>query len=300
MEQLIQKYKKLNSVGRIIAITSIVYILTQLWNIFLFLFEIHGYRWQDFLALPAGIQEFISHPWTLLSYMFVHADFSNNPFHLIFNMIWLYWFGQFFLRYHSGRQFLSLYITAGLFAGLFFLLCYNIFPSFSTDKYHTIVVGASGAIFALIVAVAIRQPNEILTFNLFLSRFNLKMKWIALAVLIISSMGENNIGGSVCHVGGAVWGAFYALSERKGKDITRWLNTFCDNIANLFKPKPRIKVSKGGKSTWKAERQKDMDYNQQRKEHEKRIDSILDKMRKSGYNGLTEEEKRYLFEARNK
>lgn len=294
MTELFNRYKTLDTVSRLIVIILGVAVISWMWDLVLFLFELPDvWHCRRYLALPAYLYDFIASPWTLFTYMFVHGGL----FHLLFNLLWLYWFGRFFMRYHTGRQFLSLFLTGGLFSGVFFLLSYNIFPCFSVERFSSSVVGASGAIFALIVAVAVRQPDETLTLNFFLYRFNLKMKWLALAVLIISSMSPHNMGGSVCHVGGALWGVIYGLSERKGKDITRWWERLSDFVVNLFKPKPRMKVHQGERRAWKADREKEMDYKAREKEREERIDAILDKMRKSGYNGLSEEEKRYLFEA---
>lgn len=299
MSELLKKYRSLNAAGRLIAITVVVYLLTQCYNLVLTLCCITGYRWQNFLALDANVNSFLLKPWTLLTYMFVHADLTQDVFHLLFNMICLYWFGNFFLRYHTGRQLLGLYLTGGLFAGLVFLGAYNLFPYFAIDRNSTLVVGASGAIFALIVAVAIHRPDEQVALQLLLFRATVRMKWIAIVAVLLSviSMTSANAGGNVCHVGGALWGLIYGLMARRGVDLTAGFNHLADRVARLFKPRPRMKLERGGARMWQGDRQQDRDFNRQKRANEAQIDAILEKMRRSGYDGLTEEEKRTLFSA---
>ena len=124
------EYKKLSLPGKLIYINVVVYAITQLWCLLQVLFCVSGYDWQNYLALHANLHDFLFSPWTLFTYFFTHADLSQDLFHILFNMLWLWWFGQFFMRYHTGRQFLSVYLLGGIFSGLFFLLVYNIFPYF--------------------------------------------------------------------------------------------------------------------------------------------------------------------------
>ncbi len=300
MNRWLSKYRSLGMPGKLVAVNVAVYVVTQLYNLFLLLLCVSGYRWQDFLALHSNLHDFLLRPWTLLTYMFVHADLTQDFFHLLFNMLWLYWFGSFFVRWHTGKQFLGLYLTGGLFSGLFFLAVYNLFPYFSIMRHYSVLVGASGAIMALIVAVAVRQPDEEVLLNFFLLRVSLKLKWLAVMALVLSCIsvsGFDNVGGHVCHIGGIIWGLLYGCMERRGKDLTRGFNRWADKIVDCFSPRPKMKVHRGGNRVWPAERQKDMDYNARRRAQEAKIDAILDKIHKSGYEGLTEEEKRTLFDA---
>jgi len=296
------KYKSLPVYGRLIYITVVVYIVTQLWKLTTALFVMSGYFWQDYLALPSNLNDLMMRPWTILTYMFCHADLSQDPLHIVFNMLWLYWFGQYFLRTHTARQFVSFYLTSGLFAGLFFVLCYNIFPYFNIERHYSTLVGASGAIFALIVAVAIRHPEETLGLNLFVRVVWVKMKWFALATLFISfyCLGGDNKGGNVCHMGGALFGLIYGLMEQRGTDICagpqRILSAIGQWISNLNKPK--MKATQGGRrDPISADKKRDMDYNADKRTREAQIDAILDKISKNGYDGLTAEEKQMLFDA---
>lgn len=108
------EYKKLNIVGKLIYINVAVYIVTQLYRLFLTLFCVSGFQWQDYLALHSNINYFLLTPWTVFTYFFTHADLGIDLFHIVFNMLWLWWFGNYF-RYRVNRQFLSVYLLGGIF-----------------------------------------------------------------------------------------------------------------------------------------------------------------------------------------
>lgn len=296
-------YKTLPAYGKIIYVTVVVYAVTQLWKLTTLLFCWSGFDWAQWLALPAYSADYWMRPWTLLTYMFCHANLSQDPFHIIFNMLWLWWFGQFFMRNHSARQLVWFYLTSGIVAGIFFLICYNAFPYFSLSRYYTTVVGASGAIFALITAVAISQPETQLGLNLFVKVIWVKMKWLAVIVLALNllfAISANNSGGNVCHIGGILFGLLYGFEERRGNDITRWPMRLYESVADWLKAlrRPKMTATRGGRQEpISAEKKRDMDYNAGRRSHEQQINAILDKISRSGYDGLTAEEKQMLFDA---
>lgn len=300
-----KSFKALPTYGKIIYITVAVYIFTQLWKLLAVLFCWSGYDWSQYLALPANMSDFVMRPWSIITYMFCHANLSQDPFHIVFNMLWLWWFGQFFMRSHTARQMVSFYLVSGIVSGLFFLFCYNVFPYFSLDRYYSYIVGASGAIFALIVAVAMRQPDETLGLNFFVRVVWLKMKWLAVIVLVINLLciRNGNEGGLVCHIGGALFGLLYGYMDRRGTDITAWANQCYNVIANWVESlrRPKMKATRGGyREPISADKKRDMDYNTERRSNEAQIDAILDKISRNGYDGLTAEEKKMLFEASRK
>lgn len=271
MDNYINKYKQLNIAGKIIAIEIAVWLLTQLTRL-------TPFSWPDWLALHADLDYFLFTPWTLFTYMWVHADIGQDMFHIIFNMFWLWWFGQIFLQTHNNKQFLQLFIFGGLFAGACFLLSGN-----------GLVVGASGAIFALVAAVAVSRPDDPIYLNLVVKMVMVRLKWFALIALAINlldlSSGENT-GGIICHLGGMLFGVIFALNERYG-----WTRKW-------FSPRPKMTATRGGARTVRTtDRQKDMDYNQQKRERQEKVDAILDKISRTGYDGLTAEEKAMLFDA---
>ncbi len=308
MNAYIQKYKQLDLPGRLIAINVCVWAVVQLLRLVVFLFTGSDFHWQGALALHANLGEFLHTPWTIVTYFFIHANLGDNVFHIVFNMLWLWWFGKFFLRYHTGRQLLGVYLMGGLIAGAFYLLCFNAFPylhSLATPPFGAgpCVVGASGAIFALVAAVAMRQPDEAIYLNFFVRVVPIRMKWFALAALVINLMnlaGGENTGGILCHLGGMGFGCAFGYMERKGVDLTRHFNLMCDSVVNLFRKKPKLKATPGGKPHVYHDRQADHDYNRRQKERQDRIDAILDKISKEGYEGLTAEEKALLFDSSNR
>lgn len=294
-------YKSLSIQGKIIYITVAVYLLTQLWRLVCLLFCFSGYDWQQVLALPANLNDLAMRPWTILTYMFCHADIGQNVLHIVFNMLWLWWLAPIFLRFHTSKQFLSLYLMGGIFAGLFFLLVYNVFPYFRFDRHYTWIVGASGSVCAMLAAI-IMQPDQLVGLNLFIRTITTRMKWVALVVLLLTLFAgpAGNTGGLVCHVGGALFGFIYGYFFRQGTDITIWFSEGCQTIAQWIKDwnKPKMKATAGGRrDPISADKQKDMQYNTDKRQHEARIDEILDKISKHGYDGLTAEEKQLLFDA---
>lgn len=298
------QYKRLPIYGKIIYITVCAYILTQLWRLGCLLFVVSGHSWQSLLALPANINDFLFRPWTIFTYMFCHADIGQNILHIIFNMLWLWWFGQVFVRFHTQKQFLSLYIVGGLFSGAIFMLAYNIFPYFLYEKNTTCLVGASGALMAIMGAVAM-QPDQLVGVNLIFRTITTSMQKLTFIImaLTIFTGGAGNAGGLICHIGGAIFGLLYGHYFRKGRDITAFGSSALDAISRWFKSlkKPRMQATRGGRrDPIGAEKMRDMNYNADCRKHEMEIDAILDKISKHGYDGLSAEEKQMLFDASKK
>lgn len=293
------RFKTLTLPGKLIYINVVIFALTQLWRILVLLLGMTGYAWQDALALHSNLHDFSLRPWTLFTYMWTHADIGDDIFHIIFNMLWLWWFGNYFMRSHRSHQFIGVYLMGGLAAGLSFLLVYNIFPYFSIVRHYSTVVGASGAIFALIVAVAMSRPNDLLYLNFFVRVVPVRMKWFALSALGITllSLGGSNTGGIVCHLGGALFGYLYGALEQRGIDLTLRPTGWWESLRARFSTRPRMTATPGGARHSNVDRRKDMDYNARQRARQERIDAILDKISKHGYDGLTAEEKQTLFDA---
>lgn len=295
------KYKSLPIYGKIIYITICVYLLTQLWQLGCLLFVVSGYQWQSLLALPANVNDLLMHPWTLLTYMFCHADIGQNLFHIIFNMLWLWWFGQLFVRYHTSRQLLWLYLMGGILSGMFFVLVYNLFPYFLYERDHAYIVGASGALMALMGAVYM-QPAQQVGVNLIIRTLTTSTRTLTAIIMALTLFNGStaNAGGMVCHIGGAIFGLIYGHYYSRGKDITAFASRWAQGIGQWFKQlgKPQMKATRGGRrDPIGAEKMRDMDYNADRRQRQEVIDAILDKISKTGYDQLSAEEKQTLFEA---
>lgn len=238
------------------------------------------------LYMPSNLNELITHPWTILTYMFMHADI----WHILFNMLWLYWLGQIFLIYLNSRQLITVYLMGGLAGGGLYLLIYNIFPSFELFRYGSYLVGASASVMAVVFAIATVAPEYVV--HLFLIG-PVRLKYIALATLIIDliSIQYSNAGGHIAHLGGALLGYVFGLRIRKGSDITAWFSNIFLKKPSFFRRKSKMKIM------YRRPPINDLDYNQQKAEIQKEIDRILDKIAQHGYDSLTRKEKEFLFKA---
>jgi len=245
------------------------------------------------LFIPAPIEDFIRKPWTLFTYFFVHDD--RDFFHIIFNMLFLYWFGKLIEEYLGNRRLINLYILGGLAGGILYLLMYNLIPFFVQRQPLIGMVGASAAVYAVVIGAATLMPNY--TFFMLLLG-PVRIKYIAAFFVIISFaqvIGSNG-GGNIAHLGGALTGFLFVSQLKKGTDLGKPLTRFAEWIRGVFQPKPKMKVThrtpgRNGQSPSPA-------LNTIPNQDE--IDAILDKISRSGYESLTKEEKQKLFRASQK
>jgi len=237
----------------------------------------------SFLAVPASLKTLLIKPWTVFTYMFTH----QGVWHIIFNMLCLYWFGRIFLEYLDQKKLVAVYILGGLSGALIYVLSFNIFPAFTDQVDISVALGASASVMAIVIAITSYVPNY--TVNLFIFG-RIKLIWVALIMFIFTSVMDfsDNSGGKLAHIGGALFGYLYILNMKKGRDIGKGINRIIDSIVTLFRPRKKMKV------TYKKP-VSDYDYNKTKTEHQARINIILDKISKGGYDILTKEEKETLF-----
>ena len=278
------KYKTANILVKLIVINAVVFLIVSLGSFILRMPAEYFSRW---FVLSDDLNTILIKPWTLITYGFLHFGF----FHILFNMLWLYWFGQFVLTLFTGKRLLTVYLLGALFGGLLFVLSYNFFPVF--DDHSGYLIGASGAVTAIMVFIATYSPNtEIRIFT-----FNIKLWQIALFLFVLDLIRiptSGNAGGLMAHVGGGIFGYVYAIQLAKGNDIGKWFENFMDWIANLFKPrtkKPFKTVHRTQNANPKPKSKVD------KSDYQIKVDAILDKISKSGYESLTKAEKDFLFKA---
>mgnify|MGYP006050103319 FL=1 len=282
------------SIGlQLIYINVGVFVVTTLISVFLMLFNWDVTSWLSYLELPASLSQFLVQPWSLLTYMFLHA----NALHLLFNMLWLYWFGQLFLAFFSARHFRGLYLLGGLCGGLLYMLAYNVFPYFSPYIHGSYLLGASASVLAIVVATAVREPEYRVNF-MFIGAVRLKYVALFMVVTDLLFITSGNGGGHIAHLGGALAGWWFTKSLQKGMDITRWINQVFDWLSGGIKcsrpaQKPKMKVNRRAKAD-------DQGSNARKQQESEEIDRILDKLKQSGYASLTTEEKKRLFDASKK
>lgn len=242
-----------------------------------------------YLAIPSNPEVLARRPWTVFTYMFLHEGFL----HILFNLLWLYWFGLVFIQELGLKKLLSTYLVGGMVGGLLFVLFYNIFPVFDPVKGSAIALGASASVMAVVVATATYRPDRKMHM-MFIGP--VKIGYIALAMFILTSMVDFsvNTGGKIAHIGGALTGFLFAYYYRQGKDITRGFDRIMDQIATWFKPrKSNMKVTHKRSAD-------DLEYNKQKGKEQKEVDAILDKISKGGYESLTSREKELLFKMSDK
>jgi hypothetical protein len=215
--------------------------------------------------------------------MFLHKDI----WHILFNMLWLYWFGTIFLQYLDQKKLVSVYLLGGISGAVLYILSFNIFPAFAGVVGESVAIGASASVMAVVIAIAAYVPDY--TVQLLLIG-RVKIKYMALAIFVLTSFMDFSVnsGGKLAHIGGAIFGYFYTLNIRQGRDIGRVINRALDFLVTLFKPRKKMKVTYKKPST-------EYDYNAMKSEHQARINTILDKISKGGYDSLTKEEKETLF-----
>jgi len=264
-------------------LVNIVLVVAQLSNNSGFILN-HG---EDlYLASTSNTTLLLSRPWSIITYMFTHIDF----WHMFFNMLILFIFGRIFNSFLGQRKLLSIYLMGGVAGFLLYIISFNVLPALDPDST---IVGASAAIMAIVVALGVYVPNY--TINLLLIG-PIKMQYIALFYVVLDFVSlrfMDNTGGHIGHLGGAILGLVWAWNYKVNKDISLPVERFLDWFFNLFKPgKRKFKVVKNaGTRVPKS----DENFNADKKQRQQRVDAILDKISKAGYDSLSKEEKDFLF-----
>lgn len=269
-----------------------------LWAIMgLFMAQTHlSHFFDKYLVLHSNLATFIKTPWTLITSGFIHAGF----WHILFNMLWLYWIGNVLEEYIGARKVLPVYLYGVLIGGLFFILAYNFFPLFKEAKLIANARGASAGVMAIIWATVALLPEYRIRL-IFLG--SIPLLYIALFMSVLDFLGMSgtvNPGGKIAHLGGALMGYLYIfLYKNKGIDLSKPVNSTIDSIANMFSKRPTtFTVKRGNKKqtivTSKTRKNTSTNHAEQTSQEEK-LNVILDKINESGYNSLTASEKEFLF-----
>ena len=229
------------------------------------------------LMLPSSLGTFILQPWSLITYFFLHMSFM----HILWNMLFLYWFGKIINDNIGNNALISLYVLGGIIGGLFYMAVYNIVPYYGERVSDSLMLGASAGVFSVVVGSATLMPNY--TFYLLLIG-PVRIKYIALFYVLLSffDVAGTNAGGEIAHLGGAFIGYIYIRRLQNGVNIGEGII----NFINFFSEKKENK---------KENIQKETDETTQDE-----VDKILDKISESGYSSLTSKEKERLFNASKK
>lgn len=240
----------------------------------------------DWFAPSGNMQHNLTHPWSIFLYMFLHID----AFHFIMQMFLLYFTGRIFIEYLDEKKLLNTYIFGGISGLLFYIIAMNVFPVFNGFE-NSPLLGASAATLALLVAVSFHLPQtEIMLFG----AIRIKLIYIALLFIAIDliAIPNDNRGARIAHLGGTFYGILAAGFYRKPKFV---LNTF--DLTTLFSPERWFKKKSRMKVEYSKRPISDIEYNENKVAKQKRIDTLLEKINRSGYESLTKEEKDFLFKA---
>lgn len=260
---------------------------------------------REYFGLPMHLNELLSRFWTPITYMFVHDGF----FHILFNMLFLYWFGRILTEYLGGAKVTNIYILGGLAGGVIYLTLYPVIlqllnPGMDISAISPNLVGASAGVFAVVFGTAALVPNYTM-FLLFIGP--VKIKYIALFYVLsfLLQLSGSNAGGELAHIGGALVGFLYIKQLQKGNDLGAWIGSTLRFFKSFFIKQPNIKVTykrsaskRSTKDRAAAPRASGRTSSPMTSQEE--IDAILDKISERGYESLTKEEKQKLFNASKK
>jgi membrane associated rhomboid family serine protease len=282
-------WSRLNIVQKLIVVNVAVFLLVNILKAVFGLFMISLQEVFDlsrWLAVPAYPQTFLTRPWTLITYMFFHEGF----WHILFNMMWLFWMGNIFLEYLGPKKLFSTYLLGGISGALLYMVAFNLFPLFRPVVSASYALGASAAVLAITVGIATLLPDY--TIRLFLIG-NIPLKFLAGATLLLDvlSISGSNAGGHIAHLGGALFGFIYVRRLKQGQDLAAGLNRFLDKLVSRA---PRRK-KRWKKPSRQGRPLTDEDYLGHKLQRQERIDEILEKISRSGYGSLSQEEKDILF-----
>lgn len=283
-----QTFNSANILAKLIYINVGLFLLIRLTGVILMLFNLGDFPFLQYLQMPSSPEMLLYRPWTIITYMFTHFDFL----HILFNMLWLYWFGGLFLTYFSERQLGGLYLLGGIAGAILFIVSYNLFPYFRTVALYSYLMGASASVMAVVFAVSFyRKDLEIGL--LLLGRIKLIYLAVFTFVIDLLAITSTNAGGHIAHIGGALFGIWFASRIKEGRDLTAPMNRLLDWVVNVGKRKPKMRVTYKRPET-------DYEYNARKHQETVDLDAILDKLKRSGYGSLSAEEKKKLFDASKK
>jgi len=293
-------------VTRIIIINVAVFVLVNVLKIFLYLFnsgEVPSFFWDviHFFSMSSDWMHILTHPWVIITSMFLHEGF----WHILWNMLFMYWFGRIVGDFIGNQRVLPIYLLGGIAGGILYFISANIGPLSGEGARYAL--GASAGVMAIVAASGAIAPDYVMRL-LFLG--DVKLKYIVFALIFLDLIGianDMNTGGHVAHLGGALFGWLFVRQLREGNDLSQPVNNVLDRINNFFgslsdrgkrRKGPRVvyrstsktRHSKKGRASTDKE---DLSY-------QERLDSILDKIKETGYDSLSEEEKEFLFNASKK
>lgn len=293
---LLEQIKKRDIVIALIGVNVVLFLVGALINLVGLAFGYTGELKlastfsEAWLYVPSNWSDFLSIPYTILSYQFLHYGL----FHLLSNMIILYYFGNMFIQLTHKKKILALYIYGGFFGALVFILAYSYNPVLAQQNFT--LVGASGSVMAILAAVATLVPNkEVPIFG----RWQVKFKWIAFFFVFVNiiSLSSPSAAGNYAHLGGLLFGYLFIVASKNGVDLSKSFNASFDSVVGFLglSKKPKIGYINDKFKDKKTFVPSQNESKKDDKEKQQKINAILDKISQNGYDKLTKAEKDYLF-----
>lgn len=280
-KEFVRWITKRDGLNRLLAINIALFVLVQLVLIAQRLIDSSAVPTDLYLAAGAGLDDFLSRPWSLLTHMFVHVDVG----HFIFNVFCLYTAGKLFRHFLGDGKLVSNYLLGGVFGYLVYLSMALLFSKLTDATY---ILGASASIMSIIFTIGILQPNyQIKLFGV----FDMKLIWLCGIIILVDLMSLRkgfDSGGHMAHLGGALFGVIYAYQYKRGVVMGSWLENIFNRLGSMFSGNKKITTEHRRPKT-------DEEFNSEKKKRQQRVDQILDKISKSGYDSLSKEEKDFLF-----
>ncbi|NAY90485.1 rhomboid family intramembrane serine protease [Muricauda sp. JGD-17] len=274
-------FARLNIAEKLIVFNVLVFVLDGLSRALL------DISISDWFHLPKDIMEFLGQPWSVVTYSFFHGGLG----HIFWNMLMLYFTGRIFLNLFNSERFINVYFLGVIVGGIVFLLSYNLFPTLV--QTNTALIGASAGVTAVLIFICSYIPNQ----EVRVIFFNVKL-WYVGAFFVLVDLIQipygGNVGGRLAHLGGAFLGYLYARQLLKGQDIGLGFTKVWKGVLDLFKVNKRKAPLK---TVYKKNTSRNKSVNYEKEVRQKKIDTILDKISKSGYESLSKAEKDFLFKA---
>ena len=300
IEEIKKLFKSKDVLSRLIVANVVIFIFINLLSLIQYLFNLdqefiqtYGVnRISYYLSLPSDFGSLLLRPWSIFTYMFVQEEI----FHLFFNMLVLHVGGKIFNQFVGSEKMLSVYVLSGLIGAVLYVITFNIFPAFGNIVSSSFAIGASASVLGIFVASATYVPN--LNMNLILVG-NVKLKYIAIVFIVLDFLNirNGNAGGHIAHIGGALFGFFFINRLQNNIDYSLFFNSLTKSITALFYTKKENKSPFQSVHKNKRKPVSDEEYLKNKKAKQAEIDSILDKIKKSGYDSLSTLEKQKLFQA---
>jgi membrane associated rhomboid family serine protease len=286
LAKLKHMFGKGDGLSRLLLINGLVFLLIQFYLLLFFLLKKEPPLGEDMaLAGTDSWSGMLKRPWALISHMFAHVELG----HFVLNLLGLYVCGDLFRRFVDARHLVAVYLLSGLSGFALYFVMYNVFPALNHSN-DTFILGASAAVMGIVIAAVTLKPRySVKLFGI----FDIQLMWLGVVLVLldlVSIRKGDNTGGHIGHLGGALFGFWYANQWLKGKDMAKWLVKLLDRFRRLFRPREVWEVRRSN-PRFKT----DEEFNVEKKKRQRRVDEILDKIGRSGYDSLSKEEKDFLF-----